>query len=156
MASYPTTIYDPRTKENDSGIEYAPEQTTVLFAEDVEKLDDEVVAIQGELGTEPFKQIEKTENHTLELTDRKKIILMNDEDPLTLTVPHNDDVAFPLRSAIIIRQGGAGTVSIVGDTDVVIQSQDTALDLAGQYAMATLIKIGTNLWALEGNLVVAE
>lgn len=53
MVSYPGSIYDPRTKENDPDVEYDPEETTKIFAEDVSKLDDEVVAIQTELGTDP-------------------------------------------------------------------------------------------------------
>jgi hypothetical protein len=46
MASYPNTIYEPRAKENKSGVEYDPTKKTVIFAEDFSKLDDEVVAMQ--------------------------------------------------------------------------------------------------------------
>lgn len=52
-ASYPAGVYAPRTKANRSGIVYEPERTTVGFAEDVTKLDDEVVAIETELGANP-------------------------------------------------------------------------------------------------------
>lgn len=53
MADYPNSIYDPRTKENDPAVEYKPEETTKIFAEDITKLDDEVKATQTELGTNP-------------------------------------------------------------------------------------------------------
>jgi len=50
---YPDSIYSPRTKENRPGIDYEPLKSTVLFAEDISKLDDEVVAVETELGTNP-------------------------------------------------------------------------------------------------------
>jgi len=53
MADYPSGVYSPRTKENKSGVVYAPAETTKIFAEDSSKLDDEVVAIETELGANP-------------------------------------------------------------------------------------------------------
>jgi len=50
MASYPNSIFDPRTKENKSGVVYDAAKKTVVFAEDLSKLDDEVVAVEEELG----------------------------------------------------------------------------------------------------------
>lgn len=53
MATYPNAIYSPREKENKEGVEYDPTKKTTLFAEDVVKDDDEIVAIETELGTLP-------------------------------------------------------------------------------------------------------
>jgi len=53
MANYPTGVYSPRTKENKPGVEYDPEKSSVGYAEDITKLDDEVVAIENELGASP-------------------------------------------------------------------------------------------------------
>src|SRR3990172_7175662 len=53
MADYPAGIYAPRTKTNRSGVVYDAAKETVLFAEDVVKDDDEIVAIETELGTNP-------------------------------------------------------------------------------------------------------
>jgi hypothetical protein len=53
MASYPSSIYSPRDKENKSGVVYDAAKKTVIFAEDIEKDDDEIVAIETELGTNP-------------------------------------------------------------------------------------------------------
>lgn len=53
MASYPSSIYSPRTKANRAGVVYDAMKTTVGYAEDVTKLDDEVVAIENELGLNP-------------------------------------------------------------------------------------------------------
>ena len=53
MADYPDSIYEPRVKENKSGVKYEPERKTILFAEDISKDDDEIVAIETELGENP-------------------------------------------------------------------------------------------------------
>lgn len=52
-ANYPAATYSPRTKTNKVGVVYDPNQSSVGFAEDVTKLDDEVVAIENELGANP-------------------------------------------------------------------------------------------------------
>jgi len=52
-ATYPGGVYSPRTKENKSGVEYDESKTTVGYAEDVISLDDEVIAIENELGLGP-------------------------------------------------------------------------------------------------------
>jgi hypothetical protein len=53
MANYPDSIYEPREKENRNGVEYDPDKKNVLFAEDFQNDDDEIVAIETELGTNP-------------------------------------------------------------------------------------------------------
>jgi len=49
MADYPGSIYDPRTKENAIGVTYDSTKAKVAFAEDITKLDAEVIAIEQEL-----------------------------------------------------------------------------------------------------------
>jgi len=49
MADFPGGVYSPRTKENKAGIEYDVDKKSIGYAEDVTKLDDEVVAIETEL-----------------------------------------------------------------------------------------------------------
>ena len=56
MAQYPSEIYTPRARENRSGVVYDADKKTVIFAEDINKSDDEVVAIENELGLNPKGQ----------------------------------------------------------------------------------------------------
>jgi hypothetical protein len=53
MAKYPDEIFEPREKEDRAGVVYDPTKKTVIFAEDIKALDDEVKAIETELGTNP-------------------------------------------------------------------------------------------------------
>jgi len=53
MATFPGSVYSPRTKENKSGVVYTPAKKTIGYAEDVSLLDAEVVAVETALGTDP-------------------------------------------------------------------------------------------------------
>lgn len=53
MAEFPSGVYAPRDKENKAGVVYTPANKTAGYAEDVTKLDDEVVAVETELGANP-------------------------------------------------------------------------------------------------------
>lgn len=53
MAAYPGAVYAPRTKENKAGIVYDAAKKTIGYVEDITKLDDEIVAVETELGIDP-------------------------------------------------------------------------------------------------------
>ena len=53
MSTYPSAIYSPRFKKNKQGIIFSAGDTTRLFAEDVIDDDNEIVAIETELGVTP-------------------------------------------------------------------------------------------------------
>ena len=90
-------------------------------------------------------------DYTLILSDDSKLIDMDKADALTLTVPANTDVAFPIGTTIAIRQKGAGKITITPVTGVTIDSQD-GLVTTGQYAMASILKIATDTWVAVGSL----
>lgn len=46
MAEFPNGVYAPRTKENKNGVVYDETKSKNIYAEDISKLDDEVVAIE--------------------------------------------------------------------------------------------------------------
>ncbi len=52
-ASFPTSVYSPRTKINRDGAVYDALKTKVLFAEDITQLDAEIVAIEAFLEGKP-------------------------------------------------------------------------------------------------------
>ena len=91
-------------------------------------------------------------NYELVLFDNGWLIEMNKATPIQLKVPTNANEPFPIGSQILVSQYGAGQVTIVGDTGVTIRSNGGKTKTSGQYAMATLIKRGTNEWYLAGDL----
>lgn len=50
MSSYPNSIVSPRAKENRYGVVFDSNKKQVFYVEDIQLLDNEVVAIENELG----------------------------------------------------------------------------------------------------------
>lgn len=88
-------------------------------------------------------------SYTLVLSDAGKLVTLSNAAAIALTIPSNSSVAFGVGTEIDLAQLGAGQVTLSGST---IRSHGSKLKLAGQYAGATLKKIGTDEWLLAGNL----
>ena len=89
--------------------------------------------------------------YTLALADAGKMVTLNNAAAISLTIPTNATVAFPLNTRIDIAQFGAGQVT-VGGAGVTIRSSGSKLKLTGQYSGATLWKKGTDEWLLVGDI----
>ena len=91
-------------------------------------------------------------SYTLALTDGAKLVTLTNAAAITLTVPPNSSVAFPIGSQVLLYQGGAGQVTITPGSGVTIRSESNKLKLSGTYAVAGIIKVATDEWAAFGNL----
>jgi len=91
-------------------------------------------------------------SYTLALTDAAKLITLTNAAAITLTVPPNGSVAFPIGSQMLLYQGGAGQVTITAGAGVTIRSQGSKLKLLAQYAVAGIVKVATDEWVAFGNL----
>ena len=93
----------------------------------------------------------QTDNYTLVLTDRNKLVDMNKATAVNLTIPLNSSVEFPVGSVVNLRQLGAGQVTIVATGGVTIV-KEIGLQTTGQYAVAALLKTATDTWLAYGAL----
>jgi len=91
--------------------------------------------------------------YTLVLADAHKVLTLNNASPITLTVPPESSVAFEIGDQVNLLQLGAGQVTVAAGSGVTLRAQGTRVKLNGQYALATLVKIGTDEWVLVGNTV---
>ncbi len=91
-------------------------------------------------------------NYTLALRDADTLINFKNSANVTVTIPTNSSVAFPVGTIIFLQQTGTGAVTVAGQTGVVIQSLNSARTIAGRYAAAYIFKSVTNTWILVGNL----
>lgn len=91
--------------------------------------------------------------YTLVLTDASKYITATNGSAVTLTIPTNSSVAFPVGTQILLKQGGAGQVTVAG-AGVTINTSQTLL-LRAQHSGASLVKTGTDTWDLFGDLEAA-
>lgn len=94
----------------------------------------------------------QTASYSLVVADVGKAVEMNVAGANNLTVPLNSAQAIPTNSVIGLGQYGAGQTTVVATGGVTIRSRGTALKLAGQYAEASLRKIGTDEWWLSGDI----
>lgn len=104
---------------------------------------DQVLAINAQTGT----------TYTLVAADAGKLVTLTNGSAITLTVPTNASVAFPVGTVIALAQLGAGLVSIAGASGVTINGTTPgADDLTGQWATASLTKLATDTWLLSGGI----
>lgn len=88
--------------------------------------------------------------YTLVLTDAGKLITLANASAITVTVPTNASVAFPIGTTIDLAQILAGKVT-VGGAGVTINATPS-LGFRAQWSSATLIKYLTDTWLLVGDL----
>jgi hypothetical protein len=89
--------------------------------------------------------------YTLVIGDAGELVTLSNSSSITLTVPQNSSVAFPVGTVIDLLQLGAGQVTVAADTNVTIDTSST-LKLRAQYSGALLVKTATNTWVLVGDL----
>lgn len=98
----------------------------------------------------------QTGDYTLVLTDAGCYVTVDDGSACSITVPANASVAFPVGTWLNVVQLGAGQLllSIAGGVTLNCPA-GKSLYLTEQHAMATLLKVGTNVWQVDGNLEAA-
>lgn len=94
----------------------------------------------------------QTSDHTLVLTDKGKRVRMNVATANSLTIPPNEDVAFPLNSRVEVYQWGAGQTTIAAGDGVTIRSADGYKKIRRQYSAVVLDKIAEDEWLIAGDL----
>lgn len=91
-------------------------------------------------------------SYTAVLSDAEQVISMDNGSANTLTIPANSSVAYPVGTKLHFLQLGAGQTTIAINTDTLNVESTFTLKLAGQYAMATALKVTATSWVLFGNL----
>lgn len=84
-------------------------------------------------------------SYTLALTDAGKDVLCTNASAITLTVPPNSSVAFPVGTMIAFSQGGAGAVTATAGSGVTVNQANGAATTA-QYDARVLEKLDTDTW----------
>lgn len=92
-----------------------------------------------------------TGNTTLSLAN--EVVRVNNSSGATVTIPLNSSVAFPIGTRRWVRRVGSANVSVVGAGGVTVNWPGGSFILTTQYAVAELLKVGTDTWdgVLIGN-----
>jgi hypothetical protein len=113
--------------------------------------DNATTSVNYAVGYREAPQNSQTANYQLVLADRGKSILMNGSS-LTLTIPANSAVAFPVGTVIIIVNLNATALSIAITTDTLTlaNSTTTGTRTLARNGLATCVKIGSTSWLISG------
>jgi len=103
------------------------------------------------VGNQAIENAQTGTTYTLVAGDAGKMITLTNASAITLTIPTNASVAFPVNTRIDLLQYGAGQVT-VGGAGVTINSSGSKLKLTGQYSGASLWKKATDTWVLIGDI----
>lgn len=99
------------------------------------------------------KEIDEiTNNYTLVLADAATILNCTSGSDITITIPLNAVVSFPVGSEIAFIRKGTGAVTIAGSVGVTVSSADSKYKIKGQYGTAAVLKVAENEWVLAGSL----
>ena len=91
--------------------------------------------------------------YTPVLADAGKIVTLNNASAITLTIPPNSSVAYPVGSSLTFINIGAGLTTFAQGSGVTIASSGvtaTAPSITAQHNSATCIKIATDTWQVIG------
>jgi hypothetical protein len=96
-------------------------------------------------------------NVTFALTDGGKHYYSNQSAPNTWTVPANANVAFPVGTAISLVNQGSANISVALQANVTMYlagNSTSSTRTLTSYGMATVLKVSTNTWFINGTGVV--
>lgn len=94
----------------------------------------------------------QTESYTLQLSDRNKVVAMNNAASAVVTVPTNASVAFPIGSIVNVYAMSNQTITIAGASGVTVRNAGRLFE---RYVEVSLRKRATDEWVASGNIVPA-
>jgi hypothetical protein len=95
-----------------------------------------------------------TSSVTLNINNKNRILKVNSSSAITLSIPSNASVPFPINTEVAIIREGSGTVSIAPVSGVTLLSTDSKRKIKGQYSSAALLKTASDTWLLIGSIEV--
>lgn len=93
--------------------------------------------------------------YTTVLDDNGKLVTLSNASSITLTIPPNSSVAYPVGAQLNLAQLGAGQVTFAGGSGVTIVSTGataSAPKLRAQYSTATAVQTSTDNWLVMGDI----
>lgn len=109
-------------------------------------------ATKENLGTRRAVNLQTGATYTLALADAGQVVELNNAAAITLTVPLNATIAFPVGSWIDLIQYGAGQVTVSPAGGVTLRSAGSATKTRVRYSALTLVKRAADEWYLMGDL----
>lgn len=114
-------------------------------------VDSKVAAIYLPTSSASFTvSADKTTSSTLALTDAQTICPINVATDVTLTIPLDSVVAFPVATQINVIQRGLGRTTFTPISGVTLLTPGNQVASSGRYTSNLLTKLATNTWHANG------
>jgi hypothetical protein len=84
--------------------------------------------------------------------DANKLVWMTNAAAVTLTIPPNSTVPFPVGVHVDIAQANVGQVSVAPGAGVTLMSEDSKRKLTKQFSAGSLVKLASDSWLLTGSI----
>jgi hypothetical protein len=96
--------------------------------------------------------------YTLALTDSGKVVQGNHATGITITIPANSTVAFPVGTVVEVLWRGAGTTTVATAGGVTLNGKTsgsalTSVNLSARYGMVRLWQRAADAWIITGDFV---
>ena len=95
---------------------------------------------------------EVTADAELVVDDAGRVLEVLSGSAVEVTIPAEEDVAFPVGTVIQVARMGAGAVEVAAAAGVTTQSVDGNLAIADRYGVAVLRYRGDDTWHVVGSL----
>lgn len=119
-------------------------------------VDRRALVLAGDESAQKMRWRLVTDSGNIATTDADNAIAVAKATAVIITVQSDNTVPIASGSAILIYQEAAGSVTIEPGVGVTIRNRQAGSpplnQLAGQYALATLVKRGANEWIISGDL----
>lgn len=109
------------------------------------------VAMYGDPANTPVTTQSGT-SYTLTLNDASSVIRFTSGSAVTLTIPPESSVNFPIGTGIEIHQAGAGQITPTAGAGVTLLVESGFSKTRALHTMAGLRKVASNTWILGGAL----
>ena len=107
--------------------------------------------VNGSIASDVSINAQTGTTYTTVLTDRSKLVTLDNASAVTVTIPPNSSVAYPTGTKIDLLAKGAGQVTVAAGSGVTVNSAQS-LKLRAQWSAASVIKLATDTWVLVGDL----
>lgn len=92
--------------------------------------------------------------YTVVAADENKLVTCNNAAAITVTLPQDSALTFPVGARIDFVQLGAGQVTFTNGTGATVNGTPTK-KLRAQYSAASIIKIAANTWLVAGDVAAS-
>lgn len=90
--------------------------------------------------------------YTLAFSDAGKVATFDNASAITVTIPNEATAGWKDGTVIGLVQEGAGAVSVAAGAGVTLRSKGSVTGINGQWATASLLYLGSDVWLLSGDI----